>query len=127
VFAIRRGNETRIRYYATNVLKLTINSLLKRLKTHWRVETMHLDLKERFHLNSCNSGKNTLNLIHWQLCYLVYFLSCQYQHQLARNGIKISLTRLLFHYQYHYDEERARRCFSTPSHRLKLQRLLVTS
>ena len=76
VFAIRRGDETRIRYYITNVLKLSINRLLERLKVHWRVETMHLDLKERFHLNGCNSGKTILNLIHWQLCYLVYFLSC---------------------------------------------------
>ena len=127
VFTVRRGDEVRIRYYATNVLKLTINRLLERLKVHWRVETMHLDLKERFHLNGCNSGKDVLNLIHWRLCYLVYFLSCQYQHLLHRNGEKISLTRLLFHYQYQYDEERAQRCFSTPSRRLKLQQLLVTS
>jgi len=127
VFAVRRGDEARIRYFATNVLKLTINRLLKRLKVHWRVETMHLDLKERFHFNGCNSGKDVLNLIHWQLCYLVYFLSCQYQHLLHRNGERISLTRLLFHYQYQYDEERAHRCFSSPSRRLKLQQLLVTS
>ena len=127
VFALRRGDETRIRYSATNSLKLSVQQLLGRLKVHWRVETMHLDLKERFHLNGCNSGKDVLNTIHWQLSYLIYFLFCQYQHFLRLEGEKITLARLLLHYQYHYDEIRAQRCFSSPSRRLKLQQLLVTS
>lgn len=127
VFAIRRGDETRIRYYATNHLKLSIHQLLERLKVHWRVETMHLDLKERFHLNGCNSGKNTLNIIHWQLSYLIYFLFCQYQYTLRLKGEKITIARLLLHYQYYYDEKRAQYCFSSPTRRLKLQKLLIAS
>jgi hypothetical protein len=127
MFAVRRGKETRVRYYGTNVLKLSVPRLLERLKVHWRVETMHLDLKERFQLNGCNSGKEVLNLIHWQLSYLIYFLFCQYQYLFYQQSKKISLTRLLLHYQYHYDEMRAQRCFTSPSRRLKLQQLLVTS
>ena len=84
VFAIRRGSDTRIRYYLTNRLKLKSEQLLPRLKAHWRVETMHLHLKDLFQLRGCNSGRETMNNVHWELSYHVYLLFCQYQHQLRQ-------------------------------------------
>lgn len=127
VFAIRRGNDLRARYYATNRVKLKPEQLLPRLKAHWRVETMHLDLKDRFQLRGCNSGKETMNDVHWHLSYLVYLLFCQYQHQLCQQGVIVTLPRLLIYYQYHYDAVRAQKCFSSPSRRFQLQQLLVSS
>jgi len=41
VFAIRRGQDPRIRYYTTTDLKCSIERLLPRLRAHWQVETMH--------------------------------------------------------------------------------------
>ena len=127
VFAIRRSNDVRVRYYATNRLKLKPEQLLPRLKAHWRVETMHLCLKDLFQLRGCNSGKETMNDVHWQLSYTIYLLLCQYQHQLHQQGVSVTLSRLLIHYQYHYDVVRAQKCFSSPSRRSQLKQLLVTS
>ena len=127
VFAIRRGNDIRIRYYATNRLKLKPEQLLPRLKAHWRVETMHLCLKDLFQLRGCNSGKEIMNNVHWQLSYMVYLLLCQYQYQLHQSGVSVTLPRLLIYYQYHYDVTRSQKCFSSPSRRSHLQQLLVTS
>ena len=127
VFAIRRGHDPRIRYYATNRLKLKPEQLLPRLKVHWRVETMHLHLKDLFQLRGCNSGKEIMNHIHWQLSYHVYLLFCQYQYQLRQRGLFVTLSRLFIYYHYHYDVARAQKCFSSPSRRAQLQKLLVPS
>ena len=36
-----------------------------------------------------------MNDVHWQLSYMVYLLLCQYQHQLHRRGVYVTLPRLL--------------------------------
>ncbi|MFX0094850.1 MAG: transposase [Candidatus Hodarchaeota archaeon] len=122
VLAIRRGKERRIRYYATNRLKMSMQRLLPRLKAHWRVETLHRDLKQYFDLRGCYSGNQTLNEIHWLTCYSTYLLFCQYQTQKQHQGIKITIPKLIHWYQYAYDYERARKCFFSPKARVKLKK-----
>ena len=125
VFAIRRGNDRRIRYYATNRLKTSLQRLLPHLKGHWRVETMHRDLKEYFGLGDCCSGLEPFNVLHWELVYLTYLLFCGYQRDLHRKGLSISLYRLLLHYHFSYDFYRARHCFFSPKSVERMKRLVV--
>jgi len=120
VFAIRRGNDKRIRYYATNHLKVHMQRLLLRLKKHWQVELMHHDLKQYFGLSSCCTGKETLNQVHWSLCYTTYLLFCRYQYQTQQKKYRPTIPQLIHAYQYDYDYERARKCFFSPKARTKL-------
>ncbi len=125
VFAVRRGNDPRIRYYATTRLKITFEALLPRLRAHWQVETMHHDLKQYFNLRGCFSGNETLNRIHWQINYLLYLMFRQYQSRQQQQGLAITLPKLIALYRYQYDEIRAQRCFNSPKKRFRSRKTFL--
>ncbi|MCK4848085.1 MAG: transposase, partial [Candidatus Heimdallarchaeota archaeon] len=125
VFAVRRGEEKRIRYYGTNDLQISFNRFLERLTAHWQVETMHHDIKQYFGFDKCVTGSEDLNNLHWNLCYLVYLLFRRYQYNNFRKGISLTIPRLFELYCYQYDEKRALKCFSTPLKRSFSRQCLV--
>ena len=124
VLAIRRGAEKKIRYYGTTKLKISIESALKHLRIHWRVETLHKDAKHLFGLNHCYSGKQRINQTHWGLCYLLVYLFQVFQVFRGKQEKKPTIHRLWDHYCFHYDAERAKKCFLTPKKRRKSIKLL---
>ena len=125
VFAVRRGNDPRIRYYATNRLKIAFEAFLPRLRTHWQVETMHHNLKQYFNFRGCYSGEETLNRVHWQIDYLLYLMFRQYQWQQLQQGVSVTIPQLIALYRYQYDEVRAYHCFSSPKKRFQSKKALL--
>ena len=125
MFAVRRGNDPRIRYYATNRLKIAFEAFLPRLRTHWQVETMHHNLKQYFNFRGCYSGEETLNRVHWQIDYLLYLMFRQYQWQQLQQGVSITIPQLITLYRYQYDEARAHHCFSSPKKRFQSKKALL--
>jgi hypothetical protein len=73
VFAIKRGKEKKIRYYASNRLKLTIQTFLKNWKDHWGVEILHGSVKGYFAFGGCYSGREVINLSYWHLAVPAVF------------------------------------------------------
>lgn len=125
VFAVRRGDEKRIRYYGTNVLQITFDRFLERLSAHWQVETMHHDIKQYFGFDKYVTGSEVLNNHHWSLCYLIYFLFRQYQWNELCKGTSLTIPQLFEFYCYQYDEERSLKCYSTSSKRFLSRKCLV--
>lgn len=125
VFAVRRGNDKRIRYYGTNDLKISFDRFLARLTTHWQVETMHHNIKQFFGFNKCMTGSKVLNQLHWSLCYFSYKLFRDYQWKMSQKNILVTIPHLFALYCYQYDEDRAYKCFSSPLKRSISRRRLI--
>ena len=125
VFALRRGQEKRVRYYGTTHLKLSVEGLLGHLRAHWLVETLHEDVKQYFGLNGCYSGRQEMNEIHWTLSYCLVYLFRVLQTRLQAKGDRVTIHQLWDQYCFQYDAERAKKCFMTPQRRMKALRLLV--
>jgi len=125
VFAVRRGDDKRIRYYGTNLFQISFDRFLERLSSHWQVETMHHDIKQYFGFDKCVTGSEILNNLHWNLCYLIYHLFRQYQWDESCKGSFLTISQLVELYCYQYDEERSLKCFSTPSKRALSRKRLI--
>ena len=113
VFAIRRGNEREIRYYATNHTKMTIETFLQLWEGHWSVETLHKMLKEYFRFDGCYSGREIINLSYWSLVYLLHYLFSRYRFASQQRGKKITFKQMYENYCFDYDVKRAKRHFRT--------------
>lgn len=113
VFAIKRGEDKRIRYYVASSLKMTISTFCHHWKHHWGVENMHQNIKTYFHFDCCHSGREIVNKVHWYLSYLLYFLFRQYQRIQKLKGRIFTIPQLWESYCLEYDVERALKCLHT--------------
>jgi len=126
VFAIKRGQEKNIRYYATNNLKLTINTFLKKRREHWSVETLHDNIKNYMGFNDCYSGREIINLSHWNFVYLLDLIFRYYQLDLKRNDEKLTIFQLWETYCLYYDISRSKKCFRSKGQIGKAKKRLVS-
>ncbi|KKL63912.1 hypothetical protein LCGC14_2170360 [marine sediment metagenome] len=115
VFAIRQGDSSTIKYYLTNLVKMTIQTFSKRWSDHWEVENLHAKVKKFFGFEDCYSGKEDFNLCYWELSYFLYYLFRLYQEQLRKKGIDYTLLKLWECYCTDYDISKAKKHFYSKS------------
>jgi len=125
IFAIRRGLSGSIKYYVTNKLDVTIDTFLKRWKTHWEVEALHNHLKKYIGFHECFSGRKIINLAFWNLVYVLWYLFRVYQDELKRQGRSYTFHQLWEAYCLDYDIERAQKHFRTTKQIRRIRRRFV--
>lgn len=125
VFAIKRGQETRIRYYFTKHFKLTIQTFVKRWKDHWAVETLHDYLKHDFSLGKCYSGREIINQSYWNVVYFLNTTFQCYRREQKKKGRYYTIPQLIEAYCFDYDRERAKKHFGSKTRIEKAKRRLI--
>lgn len=125
VFAIKRGNEKRVRYYTTKNLKMTIQTFIKRWRKHWMIERFHHYTKQYFGLEECYSGKEIPNKFYWQLSHVLYKLFVIVQEKLKASGKYITLAKLWEIYCLDYELERSHKLSRSKKNQETLKRKVV--
>ena len=84
IFMIKRGTDSRIKFYATNNLKMTISTFCAIWKDHWGIETFHNYSKCFFGLEKSYSGMKNTNITHWKIVILLYLLFCHFKRKYTK-------------------------------------------
>lgn len=125
VFALKRGKETRIRYYVSNHLKLTIQTFCRKWQRHWAVESLHDYLKNSFALDECHSGREITNCTYWNFTYAINLMFQLYVLFASQNNLYYTIQQLVEAYSLDYDIEKAKKCFSSAKRIESSKRKLV--
>lgn len=125
IFMVKRGTDSRIKFYATNNLKMTISTFCTIWKGHWGIETFHNYSKCFFGLENSYSGKKNTNITHWRIVILLYLLFCHFKRKYAKIYCNLTIHNLWELYCFEYDFYRSRERYLFDKKRKELKRKIL--